>query len=192
MNPATIDELITQSSVNLWTVLGEAAGVVALILSAINFFHYYKSRRVNYCVKLVDYNLGYIKEIEKQKLRVTFEIVNNSQLSVTITDLRLLAGGNTYPESKLPFVVYHYIHRINDREYPQFFYNDHLPLKLEALGSLQCHLVFLLPPYALKNSETHLNFQICTNRNTELEFSLSAGERICHRRRALKVKTYNS
>ena len=182
MNTATVDEFVTQGSVNLWTILGEAAGVIALILSVINFIHYYQSRKVDYTIKLVDYNLGFLSDIQKQKLRATFEFVNNSQLPISITDLRLIVNGQYYSETKPPFVISHYVHRIHRQEYPQFFYNEHLPLKLEALGSQQCHLVFLLPLDTIKSSETLLSLQIRTNRNTEHEFVISEGQCIRHQR----------
>ena len=191
MNIATVDEFVTQGSVNLWTVLGEAAGVIALILSAVNFIHYYKSRKVDYTIQLVDYNIGLLSDIQKQKLRVTFEFVNNSQLPISITDLRLAVKGQYYSETKLPFEIYHYVHRIRQQEYPRFFYNEHLPLKLEALGSQQCHLVFLLPLDTIKSSETLLTFQIRTNRNTEHEFSISKQQCIHHQRAFLCFHSHN-
>lgn len=186
---STIDQ-ISQNSFDIWQSVAGIIGILAFVISVINTIYFFRIRKVSYSVKLIDYSSIEIDTSEGyfQRLRVNLEIVNNSQLPISITDLKLLANNTEYSESKLPFKIFHAVSKINHKEYPQFFYNEHLPLQLDPLGSLNCNIVYLLPVGTVENSETPLSFRIRTNRNTEQKFELTKGKQFDHRHITLQSK----
>ena len=186
---STIDQ-INHNSLDVWQIITGIIGILAFVISVINAVHFFRIRKVNYSVKLIDYSsvdfdttMGHF-----QRLRVNFEIVNNSQLPLSITDLKLIIGGKEYLESKLPFIMFQSAKTINQKEYPQFFYNDHLPLQLEPLGSLNCNIAYLIPLKTIETFEIPLSFQIRTNRNTEHKCELLKGQQLNFRRVSLHCK----
>lgn len=158
----------------MWIMISSIFGALGFILSLINIIYYFISRRVNFEMKILrTSSRNYLNG--QKRLIIHYQINNNSNLPISITDMQLIIDDNKYCEdfNTHEIFAYHYVSDEKEEYVPT--YNEHLPINLPMLSSHSGYLVYAVPEDTEKALETGLNFEIRTNRHmvTQMTFSLN-------------------
>lgn len=151
----------------MWVIISGILGILGFAISAINIISYFHSRRIHLEITFLEF--AYRDYIDSQKrIIVHYRATNNSQLPISISNIRLNIGENFYYEDYNMHEILSYCKRSGKEIVERIStYNEHLPINLDCLQSHSGYLVFVIPADNLPNLDKGLTFQIYTSRGTE-------------------------
>lgn len=150
----------------MWIIISGILGILGFIISLINLIHYFITRMVNLEIIIKRYAvLDYVRGTNK--VTVHFQVTNNSQLPISITDMRLIVDGEKYSEDSCTHQVMTYRRDHNGLIESNPTYNNHLPIVLDTLASKSAYLVFVVPKGKVQNHDKTVTFEVCTNRSKQ-------------------------
>lgn len=139
-------------------------GVLGFIISMYNLIKALLEKRRNVQFKVSEYRLADFYD-ESKLACFWFEVENNSQIPISITRITLIKDNfkaNSYHRVHKVFETRTLINReVVDKHVT---YSSHLPINLSSLGAFSGDLAFRVPQGILQEHETHLTFEIGTNR----------------------------
>ena len=179
MSTSTIDQIAQLSSnISPWAIISGIIGILGFIISVINIASFFWRNRVNLEVTVLKYDIqDYIGgEI---RLFVAFMLSNKSQLPLAVTDMKIIANGNSYPPDKQAHIVGQYKYSENgitvDRKTT---YNSYPPVSLSSLGAESGYFVYILPRETQLDFCHGMNFEIDTNRSLVAKTKLAPMETV--------------
>ncbi len=154
---------------NVFDVVGNITGIVAFVISAINFGYFFIIRRKKLNVRFDEMTVvPHFSKMECLKVRYIFE--NQSQLPISITRMQLLLDGNYIDCERLPYLAEEIKHSVGDKvKYHEIIKTNSVPFAISSLGAVSGFFAFAIPQGTLSKNEKALTFRICTNRGKAVQ-----------------------
>lgn len=150
--------------------------VAGFILSAINAVYAYINRHRNIKVTMRNYTVA-THYNNLQLINVYLRIENFSQLSISITRVRLVIDNSKFDVSIFPETVFTKVHtsgaEVTSREKLS---STTLPINILPLGGFAGFLSFPVPVNSLSKDQKQLTFEISTNRGNAFQKTLEPDE----------------
>lgn len=179
MSVSTMDQIAQLSGdISPWAIISGVLGILGFIISVINIASYFWRNRVNFEVTILKYDIqDYIGgEI---RLFVAYMLSNKSQLPLAVTDVKIIANGNSYPPDKQSHIVGHYKYIESGITIDsKITYNSYPPISLSSLGAESGYFVYILPRETQLDFVRGMNFEIDTNRSLAVKTKLAPMETV--------------
>ncbi len=142
---------------------------IALCISLINAIYFFVIRHRNLKIEIRRFAISHSRS-NTDSANVYFSIENRSQLSISITQLKLIIDTKKYASSIFPETIATKTHRTNNEITDIEKLKSHImPINLMPLASFGGHISFLIPRDSLSKSEKYLTFEISTNRGNPFQ-----------------------
>jgi len=139
---------------------------VALCISAINSVYFFVIRHRNLKFEIRRIGISKLRSL----VNIYFCIENHSQLSISITQVKLVIGTEKYPASVFSETVLSKTLRENGEIVKrEDVKSQTMPINLMPLASFAGHISFLIPEDSLSGHEKQLTFEISTNRGNPFQ-----------------------
>lgn len=138
----------------------------ALCISLINLIYFFVIRHRNLKIEILRIGISKIHSIAN----IYFTIENCSQLSISITQIKLILGTEKYLASIFPETVLSKTFRTNGEiTKVEEVKSQTMPINLMPLASFAGHISFPVPRDSLSGHEKQLTFEISTNRGNPFQ-----------------------
>lgn len=165
---------------NWFDMLGNISGIVAFVISVVNFMYFFVIRKKKLYVRFG--KIGVSDNFQNTSLlKVHYSFVNKSQLPISITRIRVVINNEFYDLDTLPRIVEQYTKKQGNEIIDRYTAkSEYTPINLASLGAHSGFFAFVIPQDSLSGSEKALTFQICTNRGKAVQktFSLNVDTRV--------------
>lgn len=148
----------------MWEIISGVLGIIGFIFSVVNFVYFFATKKKKFVVCFARYGIkphfG-----SSQLMLVQYRFDNLSQESLTITQIRLIVKDNKFNCYHIPYpAIQTKLTQGDNVNFDITIPTDVMPINLGALASQGGYLGFQVPEDTLPEGETHLTFEICTNR----------------------------
>lgn len=161
---------------SIFDLIGNITGILAFIISVINFVYFFVIRKKKLNVRFGD--IGVRDSFNSNLLlKVHYSFENRSQLPISITRIQVVLNEKLYDCERLPQVIEEITRKRGTEIYDRdVLKSNSVPINLPALGATSGFLAFLVPQGTVSNSDKALTFRICTNRGKAVQKTFSLHE----------------
>lgn len=163
----------------VWDIIkaiGTITGILGFIISLINLIYFFIIRKKKINIRLNRFGVCDHNN-PKNVLKVNLCFENLSQLPVSITRVQVVIDKNYIDCEHIPMIIEEAVRTKSGKIYDQdYVKSTRPPINLSPLQAESVYFAFLIPRDTISNSDTQMNFQICTNRGKAVEKTLLLNE----------------